>query len=169
MSTSRRRFFRWATGVGAALSGALVGWPSLRAFLAPLARREKRTNWIALGEADQIEPGVPTRVDFSEDVNDAWVETRTLRGVWIYTDDNESFTVYNGYCTHLACSYGFEKDKGIFHCPCHHGLFDLKTGTVIDGPPPRPLDTLETKVESGVLYAAYQNFRAGIADKVAVS
>ncbi len=169
LGTSRRTFFRWATGIGSLLSTALVGLPSLRAFLAPVARRAKRSNWIKLGEVDQIESGVPTRFDFAENVNDAWVETRTLRGVWIYTGDGEAFTVYNAHCPHLGCSYAFEKEKGIFHCPCHHGLFELKTGKVIGGPPPRPLDTLETKVQDGVLYAAYQDFRAGIPEKVAIS
>jgi menaquinol-cytochrome c reductase iron-sulfur subunit len=169
VAITRRLFFRWATGISSLLSTALVGLPSLRAFLAPLTRKEKRTNWIKLGEVDQIEAGTPTRFDFAESVNDAWVETRALRGVWIYTDDNEAFTVYNAHCPHLACSYAFEKEKGIFHCPCHHGLFELKTGKVLDGPPPRALDTLETKVEDGVLYAAYQDFRAGIPEKVAVS
>ncbi len=151
------------------LSAALVGLPSLRVFLGPLAPKDKKTNWIKLGEVDQIEAGVPTRFDFTESINDAWVETRALRGVWIYTDDNAKLTVYNASCPHLACSYAFEKERGVFHCPCHHGLFELKTGKVIDGPPPRGLDVLETKVEGGVLYAAYQTFRAGIEAKVAVS
>jgi len=169
VALARRTFFRWATGLGAFVSAALVGVPSVRAFLAPLARKVKRTSWIKLGEADQFEAGAPTRFDFAESVNDAWVETRALRGVWIYTDDNEKFTVYNAHCPHLACSYGFEKEKGVFHCPCHHGLFELKTGKVLGGPPPRALDTLETKVEDGILYAAYQDFRAGVAEKVAVA
>ena len=112
---------------------------------------------------------MPVRFDFSESINDAWVETRALRGVWLYTEDGTEFTVYNGQCPHLACSYGFEKDKNRFHCPCHHGLFDLKTGAVLGGPPPRPLDTLETKIVDGYLYVAYQSFRAGIPDKMAVA
>lgn len=165
----RRSFFRWATALGAFLTAGLVGIPSLRAFVSPAFRRPKKVRWIPLGEADQIEAGVPVRFDFAETINDAWVETRALRGVWIYTEDNQTFTVYNGHCPHLACSYGFDQDKGIFHCPCHHGLFDLKTGAVLGGPPPRPLDSLDTKVENGILYASYQEFRAGISDKIATA
>lgn len=165
-AASRRSFFRWATALGSFIVAALVGIPGVRAFVSPSFRREKRVRWIPLGEAEQIEPGVPVRFDFAETFNDAWVETRALRGVWIFTEDNERFTVYNGQCTHLACSYGFDKEKGIFHCPCHHGLFEVKTGRVLGGPPPRPLDTLETKVDNGVLYAAFQNFRAGVAEKI---
>ncbi len=39
-----------------------------------------------------------------------------------------------------------------YHCPCHNGLFDAE-GRVIGGPPPRPLDRYEYKVEDGVLFA----------------
>jgi menaquinol-cytochrome c reductase iron-sulfur subunit len=168
MPFSRRTFFRWATGLGSALSAALVGVPALQALFSPAYRKKGGARWIKLGEAEQFETGVPIRIDFAETVNDAWVETRVLRGVWIYTEDAETFRVYNGRCTHLACSYGFDQEQGIFHCPCHHGLFELKTGQVLGGPPPRGLDTLETRIEDGILYAAFQDFRAGIPDKIVV-
>jgi Rieske Fe-S protein len=160
---------KWLTATGSLLSAALIGVPALRAFLSPAFRAPAAKRWIKLGEAEQIEQGVPVRFDFSETIADAWVETRALRGVWIYTEDGSAFTVYNGQCTHLGCSYAFEKDKNRFHCPCHHGLFDLKTGQVIDGPPPRPLDQLEVKVEDGVLYAAFQSFRAGVSQRIPVT
>lgn len=168
MRISRRSFFRWASAIGSALSAALVGIPALRALVSPASRKKGAVRWVKLGEAELFETGVPVRLDFAETVNDAWVETRALRGVWIYTEDTQSFMVYNGQCTHLACSYGFDQGKSVFHCPCHHGLFDLKTGRVVGGPPPRGLDTLQTKIEDGYLYAAFQQFRAGVPDKIVV-
>jgi Rieske Fe-S protein len=42
-------------------------------------------------------------------------------------------------------------DTQRFFCPCHNGVFD-KTGSVVSGPPPRPLDQYETKVENDQLY-----------------
>lgn len=169
MNPARRAFLKWATAAGSLVSAALVGIPSLRAFFSPAFRPPEPLRWIKLVEVEQMEPGVPVRFDFTETARDAWVEARVQRGVWIYTDDGKTFTVYNGHCTHLACGYAFEKAKGIFHCPCHHGLFELRTGKVIGGPPPRPLDTLETKIEDGFLYAAYRDFRAGIPDKISVA
>ncbi len=157
------------TALGSVLSGVLVGFPAVRAFLSPAFRPPPPKQWIKLGEAEQIETGVPTRIDFSQTVHDAWVENRALRGVWVYTDDGEKFTVYSGQCTHLGCSFAFEKDAHRFQCPCHHGMFDVKTGAVLDGPPPRPLDQLEAKVEKGILYAAYQSFRAGVPQKIPVA
>lgn len=167
-SPARRAFLKWASGVGAVLSAALAGIPALRAFLSPSFRTKPQEKWVRLGEVDAIDVGIPVKVDFVDTVNDAWVETRVLRNVWLYTEDGSRFTVYSGRCTHLGCSYGFEKEKRIFHCPCHHGLFDLKTGAVVGGPPPRALDTLQVKIEDGVLYAAYQDFRVGVSEKVAV-
>lgn len=43
-------------------------------------------------------------------------------------------------CTHQACSLsGGDLDGPTVVCPCHLGQFDLATGAVLDGPPPRPL------------------------------
>ncbi|HYT91958.1 MAG TPA: hypothetical protein VEL76_24805, partial [Gemmataceae bacterium] len=96
MSPTRRFFLKVATTIASALSAVLIGFPALRAFLSPGSRRVQPERWIKLGEVDQIEAGEPMRFDFSETVNDAWVETRALRGVWIYTEDSKTFTVYNG-------------------------------------------------------------------------
>ncbi len=68
----------------------------------------------------------------------------------------------------MGCLGGFEKDRRALPRPCHHGLFDPKTGTVVGGPPPRPLDTLDWRIEDGFLYCAYQDFRVGIPQKVPV-
>ncbi len=166
VSGGRRAFLRWATGLGGFFSALLAGVPALRAFLSPTFRHKRQEKWIRLGEVDQFDPEVPTKVDFVDTVNDAWVETRRLRSVWIYTEDGEHFTVYNGRCTHLGCNYALDQEKKVFRCPCHTGFFDLKSGAVLGGPPPRPLDTLRVKVEDGVLYAAYEDFRLGVPDKV---
>lgn len=167
-SPGRRRFLRWATAVGGVFSAALAGIPTLRALFWPAFRQPARADWIKLGEADLFAPNVPARVDFVETVNDAWVANRALRSVWVYSTNGEQFTVYNARCTHLGCSVGYDKDKRRFHCPCHEGVFDMKTGAVLGGPPPRSLDRLETKVENGDLYCAYRDFRVGIAPRIAV-
>jgi len=162
----RRKFLKVVSAAGAAVSAFLAGVPPLRAFLSPLGVHKRSAPWVRLGEAEQFEFGVPTKVEFPQTEQDAWVETRALRSVWVYTDDAETFQVYAGRCTHLACSYGFDEARDLFHCPCHNGLYDVKTGEVLGGPPPRPLDTLQTKVEDGYLYAQFEVFRPGIPQKV---
>lgn len=164
----RRGFLRWATGVGGAVATLLAGVPALRAFLSPAFRRTRQEKWVRLGEVDQFDPNVPTKVDFADTVHDAWIETRPLRSVWVYTEDGATFRVYNGRCTHLGCNYAFDESKQVFRCPCHMGFYALKSGEVLGGPPPRPLDTLNVKVMDGVLYAQYQDFRLGVSEKAAV-
>jgi menaquinol-cytochrome c reductase iron-sulfur subunit len=165
VSVGRRKFLRWATAVGGVASALLAGVPALRAFMSPTFRRTREEKWIRLGEIDQFDPEVPTKVDFVDAVHDAWVETRRLRNVWIYTADGETFRVYNGRCTHLGCNYFLDEAKHVFRCPCHTGFFEIKSGEVLGGPPPRPLDTLEVKVENGVLYCRYQDFHLGVPEK----
>lgn len=172
----RRRALKWVAGLSGLGSAALAGLPALRAFLAPAFRRPAATRWVKLGDAGSFDVGTPTKVDFTETLADAWVETPAPRTVWVYTADGIHFTVYNGRCTHLGCAFGFDpepdphyhRQANVFHCPCHHGIFDPRTGAVLAGPPPRPLDTLATKIEAGTLFADYQTFRVGIPDKVAV-
>ena len=163
--SGRRKFLKWATAVGGVLSAALAGVPAARAFLSPAFRRPREEKWIKLGEIDAFDTEVPTKVDFVDTVNDAWVATRRLRNVWVYTEDGETFKVYNGRCTHLGCNYSLDSEKQVFRCPCHTGFFNIKTGAVLGGPPPRPLDELKVKVEDGALYAQYQDFRLGVPDK----
>ena len=42
-------------------------------------------------------------------------------------------------CTHLACPVIPEVEQNRFHCPCHHGAFDIRTGEPTAGPPRTPL------------------------------
>ena len=49
-------------------------------------------------------------------------------------------------CTHLGCKVYWEPEQGQFYCPCHEGFFDVN-GNVVSGPPPRPLDSYEVKLD----------------------
>jgi Rieske Fe-S protein len=146
-----------------------VGVPAAAAFLSPGFKRPSKKDWVKVADdVATLDVGTPIKVDFVEASRDAWVENRALRTVWLYTEDGETFTAYSGTCTHLGCSFGYDKDRNIFACPCHRGMFDVKTGKVLGGPPPRPLDTLPVKVENGEVHVMYETFRTGIEEKVAV-
>ncbi len=54
-------------------------------------------------------------------------------------------------CTHLGCSVHWEKDKQRFYCPCHAGVFD-PDGKVVEGPPPRDLDSYTIDLEGDNVY-----------------
>ena len=56
-------------------------------------------------------------------------------------------------CTHLSCAVVPEIERGVLHCPCHEGYFDLRTGRNIAGPPPRPLPSIELVIEGDDVFA----------------
>jgi len=63
------------------------------------------------------------------------------------------FVAFSQKCTHLSCAVIPRPDDGVFHCPCHEGIFDLRTGKVIAGPPPRPLPRVLIEVRGDDVYA----------------
>lgn len=57
-------------------------------------------------------------------------------------------------CTHLGCVVYFEPSKERWHCPCHEGNFEARTGAVISGPPTRPLGRIDVEVrDDGQIWA----------------
>lgn len=56
-------------------------------------------------------------------------------------------------CTHLSCAVVPKVDEGVFLCPCHEGIFDLRTGNNIGGPPPRPLPRIRLEVDGDDVFA----------------
>lgn len=64
-----------------------------------------------------------------------------------------TFVAYSQLCTHLSCAVVPKVSEGLLHCPCHEGYFDLATGRVVAGPPPRPLPKVELEIVDGSLYA----------------
>lgn len=57
-------------------------------------------------------------------------------------------------CTHLGCVVFFEAEEDRWHCPCHEGNFDTRTGEVLSGPPVRPLGRIDVEVrDDGQVWA----------------
>jgi Rieske Fe-S protein len=60
---------------------------------------------------------------------------------------------YSQKCTHLSCAVRPLVDRGVIHCPCHEGYFDLRSGRPIAGPPQRPLPRILLQVQGADIYA----------------
>jgi len=71
--------------------------------------------------------------------------------ILIHLNDG-SFRAYEQKCTHLACAVYYAPDKNKIECPCHKGYFDARTGSVLAGPPPRPLPHLDVIERGGKLF-----------------
>jgi Rieske Fe-S protein len=63
------------------------------------------------------------------------------------------FVAYSQKCTHLSCAVRPLTDRGVLHCPCHQGYFDLRSGRPIAGPPRRPLPVVHLQLRGNEIYA----------------
>lgn len=61
--------------------------------------------------------------------------------------DEQDFRAFSATCTHLDCVVEYQRDKERIWCNCHNGVYDL-TGSVVSGPPPRPLQPYKVDVVS---------------------
>lgn len=60
---------------------------------------------------------------------------------------------YSSICTHLSCAVIPKPRERVLDCPCHDGRFDAIDGSVVHGPPPRPLPVIELEERSDGIYA----------------
>jgi menaquinol-cytochrome c reductase iron-sulfur subunit len=163
---TRRAFHGYVAGAISSFIVVVLGLPILGYLAAPLAAAAKAA-WVSLGRADAFKPGEPTLVSLSVARQDGWRQVTEARTAWVTAQGNNQFLAYNGRCTHLGCAYSWRNEgehAKRFFCPCHEGEYDL-SGTVVAGPPPRPLDRLEVKVDGGEVLALYQDFRLGVSEK----
>src|SRR5215216_7143412 len=64
-----------------------------------------------------------------------------------------AYHAYGQKCTHLACPVYYSNDHQRLEWPCHEGAFDARTGNVLYGPPPRPLDAIAIEERRGQVWA----------------
>lgn len=59
----------------------------------------------------------------------------------------DAYVAYSQKCTHLSCSVFYSQESRDLVCPCHEGHFSITDGSVLQGPPTRPLPgvTLERR------------------------
>lgn len=67
--------------------------------------------------------------------------------------ENGALVGYSSVCTHLACAVLWIKERGRLECPCHNGVFNVRTGGVVAGPPPRPLPAIRLEERDDGIYA----------------
>jgi Rieske Fe-S protein len=72
--------------------------------------------------------------------------------ILVRTGDDE-YVAYSQKCTHLSCAVYYSAQQGRLECPCHQGYFSIKDGSVLQGPPPRPLPRIVLERDAGKLVA----------------
>ena len=61
--------------------------------------------------------------------------------ILVRTAEN-AYAAFSQKCTHLSCSVYYSRESRDLVCPCHEGHFSVLDGSVLQGPPTRPLPTV---------------------------
>lgn len=138
------------TAVGAAI-GLGVGIPAVSYLVGPALKEATEQNWVQLGSLAKIPLGEPTLFKFKVKTQTGWIVDEREIAVYILTEDGREFIALSNICTHLGCRVRWIANTQQFISPCHNGIFD-KQGNVVSGPPPRPLDRYQVKVEDGQIF-----------------
>jgi succinate dehydrogenase / fumarate reductase iron-sulfur subunit len=145
----RATFLRHA-GVALLGAGVAITLGSVAAITAMGPSEAKATDrWIPLAKLSDLPPGQVTTVMMKYDVKNGIYSQATLAPVMVSRLGPE-IVCFKSACPHLGCSVHFDGKADQFRCACHGGTFD-ENGNVIAGPPPRPLDRYQFKVESDQL------------------
>ena len=113
-------------------------------------------NGLKVADAAQLEPQVaypPMKIEGAESVipgSFLYFSYPTPRDAAVLVRANDGqFAAYSRKCAHLGCSVDFNATRRCLTCPCHHGTYDARTGMVLFGPPPRPLDPIVLQMQAG--------------------
>jgi len=147
----RRGFLSVATWSIGGLISLMMGIPAIAYILGPALSKEKSQSWMRLGSINKVELGTPTLFKVSLTRQTGWLVEEDKIGVYVLSDNGRDFIAMSNICTHLGCRVRWIADQQIFLSPCHFGVFD-REGKVISGPPPRPLDRYEVKIENDQLW-----------------
>jgi menaquinol-cytochrome c reductase iron-sulfur subunit len=163
--SGRRSFLGALFAMSAAAVSTLLAIPLVRFSTYPLRRIATETDWSDVGPVKELASLTePTAKTITMERRDAWQTTSSQTAVYVLPSKDGQFRILSPVCPHLGCSVRWVGDQEKFICPCHSGSF-AADGERIAGPPPRSMDTLESKVEGGVLKVRYQYYRQLVPNK----
>ena len=126
---TRREFCNFLGLTSAAL---FVGAAGFSAATAIEAQRVSEFTPQKIEGAEALAPGMSLNFRYPSE-KDTAILVRSMDG---------SYAAFGQKCTHLSCPVYFDRGNQRLECPCHEGAFDARSGDVLYGPPPRPLDTV---------------------------
>lgn len=171
----RRDFLSKAGSIG--LGAVIVAVPAgagIATLLSPMMDGASSGLTLRLTSVDELpEDGTPRLFQVVAERKDAWTKypAKPLGSVFIRKDEAGKVVAYNTSCPHAGCSVGFKSMEEGYYCPCHSSTFllDGTRGEVCVSP--RGLDELKVdqdKLAIGEVWVTFQNFKAGVEDKVPV-
>lgn len=150
-SISRRDFIKLTTAAVGTVIGAVIALPAIAYLIDPALKAGSDAEaWIPVGKLETFEIDKPSLATFTRSKINGWEKTVNSYGVFVLRRSETEVVAFSNVCTHLGCRVNWLADQQQYICPCHDAHFNMD-GKVVSGPPPRPLDTYETKVADGVL------------------
>ncbi len=134
---TRRTFLNTLFG-GWLASFVFGGCYALGRFAFPTLGKEP--DFVVLNPADYVDIPLNTTKAF------AW---GGKLGLFFRRADNQ-LVALKGVCSHMECNIVYKPESRRFYCPCHKGWFD-ENGKNVEGPPPKPLEFFEHRIEGGKL------------------
>ncbi|NNC88280.1 MAG: Rieske 2Fe-2S domain-containing protein [Akkermansiaceae bacterium] len=177
---NRRDFLQKAGSV--VIGGAIIAVPAAIGLIAvsdPLMKATQGGVVVRLTSIDALpEDGTPQIFKVVADKTDAWTTYKNLPLGLVFasrTADGK-VVVFSASCPHAGCAVEYRNTEDLgkhYYCPCHASYFKID-GAIgnEDSPAARGLDTLEVdeeKLADGEVWVRFQKFKAGVAEKKAVS
>jgi arsenite oxidase small subunit len=133
---TRRRFGKYLTLGG--IAAAIAGLWGLRWYLHPHDHHAR-----VIAQTGDIPVGGFLLFQYPTDQNPCFL-IRT---------GQFSYVAFSRICTHAGCPTDYNPENRDIECPCHGGIFSIKDGSVLAGPPPRPLPRIKIAVRGNQIFA----------------
>ena len=124
-------------------SALFVGSAGFAAKLAYNSSQVERYEPLLIEGSAGMQPGTALNFRYPGE-NDTAILVRAKDG---------SYYAYEQKCTHLTCPVYYSKSDDRLECPCHEGGFDVHSGNVLYGPPPRPLGAIAIETRGNEVWA----------------
>jgi menaquinol-cytochrome c reductase iron-sulfur subunit len=148
---ARRDVLKITTWTIGGLISAGLGLPAVAYIVGPALKQDGEQDWLRVGSTAKVEIGNPTLFKVRLTRRAGWITTEEQIAAYMLTEDGRDYIAMSNICTHLGCRVRWIPEREQFFSPCHNGIFD-KQGRVVSGPPPRPLDRYEIKIENDQIY-----------------
>jgi menaquinol-cytochrome c reductase iron-sulfur subunit len=151
-SMTRRTVFGLGVQAVGGVAAGVIALPAVGFAIAPIFDNPEET-WSGVGPPDDYASDTYRQAVITETEGIGVTGKTTVyirRGSEELDEDPNEFIAISNRCAHAGCPTRFVEAAGNFICPCHGGVYDFE-GKVIGGPPVRPLDRFQTRVEGGQL------------------
>jgi quinol---cytochrome c reductase iron-sulfur subunit, bacillus type len=143
----RRDFLTTICVAFGGLAGAIMTFPVIGFFLAPLLRKLP-SEWRAVGPIDNFPVGQMVLVSYVDPSPLPWSGTTATSAAYVHRVTETAWEAFSIHCTHLGCPVRWLPDAKLFMCPCHGGVY-YANGSVAAGPPPRHLVHIDLRQRAG--------------------